>query len=77
MGCTAEAFDEAGERALMQRHRIEALVTKNSGGEAVYAKIAVARELGLPVVMIERPQENDVETAASVDAALDWISERL
>ena len=70
-------FDEAGERDLMQRHRIDALVTKNSGGEAVYAKIAVARALGLPVVMIERPQESDVETAASVDAALDWISERL
>ena len=70
-------FDKAGERDLMQRHRIDALVTKNSGGEAVYAKIAVARALGLPVVMIERPQESDVETAASVDAALDWISERL
>jgi precorrin-6A/cobalt-precorrin-6A reductase len=70
-------FEENGERALFLLHGIQALVTKNSGGEATYAKIAVARELGLPVVMIERPPHAEQETAGSVEAALEWISERL
>ena len=39
-------FDEAAERALMERERIEVVVTKNSGGHATYPKIAAARALG-------------------------------
>ncbi len=70
-------FEPNGERALFLLHGIQALVTKNSGGEATYAKIAVARELGLPVVMIERPAHEDGETAHSVDEALQWIEARL
>lgn len=70
-------FDESGERALMLLHRIQALVTKNSGGEATYAKIAVARKLGLPVVMIERPQSEAAETVGSVDEAMAWIDKEI
>jgi precorrin-6A/cobalt-precorrin-6A reductase len=70
-------FDEDGERALFLLHGIQAVVTKNSGGEATYAKIAVARELRLPVVMIERPPHRAGETAASVAEALAWIHARL
>jgi len=70
-------FEANGERALFALHGIQALVTKNSGGEATYAKIAVARELSLPVVMIERPAREAEETAATVDEALAWIERRL
>ncbi len=63
-------FEENGERALFLLHGIEGLVTKNSGGEATYAKIAVARELGLPVVMIERPAHEAGETVGTVEEAL-------
>ena len=70
-------FDEDGERALFLLHGIEALVTKNSGGEATYAKIAVARELGLPVVMIERPPHEAEETVGTLDEALAWIDANL
>jgi len=49
-------FDEASERALMLEERIDILITKNSGGEATYAKIAAARALRLPVVIIKPPQ---------------------
>jgi precorrin-6A/cobalt-precorrin-6A reductase len=70
-------FEEHGERALILLHGIQALVTKNSGGEATYPKIAVARALGLPVVMIDRPAQRDQETAASVEDALAWIEARL
>src|SRR3546814_5498235 len=54
--------EESGERALFLLHGIQAVVTKNSGGEATYAKIAVARSLDLPVVMIERPTHCAGET---------------
>ncbi|GAB4367351.1 MAG: cobalt-precorrin-6A reductase [Kiloniellaceae bacterium] len=70
-------FEANGERALFALHGIQALVTKNSGGEATYAKIAVARELGLPVIMIDRPPHEQAETAGSVDEALAWIEARL
>jgi precorrin-6A/cobalt-precorrin-6A reductase len=33
------------------------LVTKNSGGDAAFAKILAARQLGIPVVMVARPKE--------------------
>ena len=48
-------FTERDEIDLMTEHRIDVLVTKASGGEATYAKIAAARHLGLPVIMIKRP----------------------
>ncbi|MGF1592655.1 MAG: cobalt-precorrin-6A reductase [Kiloniellaceae bacterium] len=70
-------FEESGERALFLLHGIQALVTKNSGGEATYAKIAVARELGLPVVMIERPPHSEQETAGSIAEAIEWIDTQL
>ena len=66
-------FGEAEERTLMREHGVEAVVTKNSGGAATYGKIAAARTLGLPVVMVARPQKPDAPTVESVDAALAWM----
>jgi precorrin-6A/cobalt-precorrin-6A reductase len=66
-------FGEAGERALLEGEQIDIVVTKNSGGSATYAKIAVARALGLPVVVVARPEKPAVTEAESVAAALDWI----
>ncbi len=45
----------AGERDLIQRNRIDVLVTKNSGGDLVSAKLTAARELGVAVIMVDRP----------------------
>ena len=48
-------FDLPTERVLLAEHRIDALVSKNSGGALTVAKLDAAREAGIPVVMIERP----------------------
>ncbi len=70
-------FAEAAEVALMRGHRIEALIAKNSGGHSTYAKIAAARRLGLPVVMIRRPEAPAGEMVETVDQALAWIAARV
>ncbi|MEP3247395.1 MAG: cobalt-precorrin-6A reductase [Sneathiella sp.] len=44
------------ELALLAEHRIDVLVSKNSGGQATYPKIEAARKLDLPIIMIDRPQ---------------------
>lgn len=66
-------FSLAAERELMQRYQVQAIVSKNSGGAATYAKILAARELGLPVVMIQRPPTPTVRQAATVSVALQWL----
>lgn len=48
-------FNEDGERALLLDHKIEALVSKNSGGAATQAKLHAAQALSIPVIMIDRP----------------------
>lgn len=66
-------FTESGERALMIEHGIQLLVTKNSGGSATYAKIAAARGLKIPVILVRQPGKPDVTTARNADEAMDWL----
>jgi precorrin-6A/cobalt-precorrin-6A reductase len=61
-----------GERALVARHAIDLVVTKDSGGTHTEAKLDVARELGLPVILVRRPPRPAVTTVTSVEAALEW-----
>jgi precorrin-6A/cobalt-precorrin-6A reductase len=49
-------FDIDSERALFERHAVDVVVTKNSGGSATIAKLTLAREQGLPVFLLQRPQ---------------------
>jgi precorrin-6A/cobalt-precorrin-6A reductase len=67
-------FDAAADRALMEAHGIELVVSKNAGGGGAYAKIAAARALGLPVVMIDRPALPARTEAHGAGAVLDWIA---
>ena len=66
-------FDEAAERALLESERIELIVSKNSGGTATYPKIAAARALGIPVVMIARPFKAAGVPVADARGALAWL----
>ena len=43
------------ELEIMKEFSINKLITKNSGSNAVVEKIHAARELGIEVIMIERP----------------------
>jgi precorrin-6A/cobalt-precorrin-6A reductase len=68
-------FGAAEEEALMRRHGIDLLISKESGGESTYGKIAAARTLGIPVVMMRRPPPPDgVEIAETTDAAVARIA---
>lgn len=66
-------FDLPAERALLAEHRIDVVVSKNSGGALTVAKLDAAREAGLPVVMIERPPAGG-PTVSTVAEALARLS---
>ena len=63
-----------GELALLREHRIDALVTKNSGGEMTRAKLRAAADTGVAVVMVERPPlPEGVAAVATVPEATAWV----
>ncbi|GIF18227.1 precorrin-6A/cobalt-precorrin-6A reductase [Actinoplanes tereljensis] len=68
-------FTLDGERRLLDEHRIEVLVTKDSGGAA--AKLVAARERGIPVVLVDRPPAPGGEMATTMDAAVDWVTRKV
>ena len=64
------------EFALLTKHRIEALVTKNSGGEMTRAKLDAAAALDIAVVMVARPQlPGGLMVVGTVQDAADWVAE--
>ncbi len=67
-------FTEADDRALMQHHGIELVVSKNAGGTGARAKLDAARALGLPVLMIDRPILPQRTELSSVTQVLDWLA---
>ena len=66
-------FPVEAERRLLADHGIQAIVAKNSGGEATYGKIIAARELGIEVLLIRRPAKPDVPTATTVQAMVELV----
>ncbi|MFF0480359.1 cobalt-precorrin-6A reductase [Streptomyces sp. NPDC004435] len=70
-------FTLGGERELIARHRIDVLVTKDSGGAATAPKLSAAREAGIPVVVVRRPPVPEgVPTVATPEEAVAWVAER-
>ena len=70
-------FNLEQERKLLQDYQIEAIVSKNSGGSATYAKIVAARELGIPVVMVQRPARPEGEKVTGIKEAIAWLIAQL
>ncbi|MEO3978252.1 cobalt-precorrin-6A reductase [Streptomyces sp. CAU 1734] len=71
-------FTLAGERELLRRHRVDVVVTKDSGGAATAPKLTAAREAGLPVVVVRRPPApGGIPVVPDAGAAARWVRERL
>ncbi len=67
-------FSPADEQRLLARHRIDVLVTKDSGGDQTAAKLDAARSAGLPVVVVDRPVlPLGAEVVESVAEAWKWL----
>jgi precorrin-6A/cobalt-precorrin-6A reductase len=66
----------AGELALFERHALDLVVTKDSGGEHTVAKLDAARERGAPAIVVRRPaRAAEVPTVACVADALAWATQ--
>jgi precorrin-6A/cobalt-precorrin-6A reductase len=73
-------YDVTGERALLDEHGVQLLVSKDSGGAMTEAKLIAAREASVPVVMVDRPPmpgEGAVPVVADVPAAVAWLERSL
>jgi precorrin-6A/cobalt-precorrin-6A reductase len=66
-------YQREAERALMQRHRIDVLVTKNSGGSLTAGKLGAARDLGIPVVVVSRPAAAAAAAVTAIGEAVRWV----
>lgn len=67
-------FSRAGDTALMRDHGVQVVVAKNAGGSGARAKIDAARDLGLPVILIDRPALPARDEVDSLDAVRAWLA---
>lgn len=62
------------EFRILRTHDVDVLVTKDSGGSLTSAKLDAAADLGIPVVVIERPPPAPgVDVVGSVADAVTWV----
>jgi precorrin-6A/cobalt-precorrin-6A reductase len=66
-------FTLAGDLDLMRSRGIGWLVARNAGGSGARAKIDAARELGLPVIMIARPDLPERPRAEAIEDVVAWL----
>ena len=69
-------YRQENEVLLMLEYRLDALITKDSGGSHTAAKLDAAAELGIPVVVIERPQRPDTPATTNMAEVLEWCLRR-
>ncbi len=70
-------FSVDAETALLARHRIDLVVTKNSGGDTTAAKLEAARNLGVAVLVVDRPPSPEGPSATTVAGAVEWVRSSL
>lgn len=67
-------FSVEEEVSLFRKLNVDWLIVKNAGGEAPRTKLVAARQLGIPVGMIDRPTPPDAKRVATVAEALNWVA---
>ncbi len=65
------------ERRLIERHRINVLVAKMSGGAATEAKIIAAREAKIPILFLSRPPPEPGPRLERMEDILAWLDMRV
>jgi len=75
--CDRGPFTLNNERQILIHNNIDTIVSKNSGGDATKPKIIAARELGVKIVMVNRPAIPPGKQVPDVDAALAWLFNKL
>ena len=66
-------FTLTGDLDLLRSRKIEWIVARNAGGSGAFAKIEAARQLRLPVIMIERPVLPERRATESIDEVLTFL----
>jgi len=65
-------FTLGGELGVLDEHRIDVVVTRDSGGDQTAPKLDAARERGLPVVVVRRPPAASTGAVTTVAEAAAW-----
>lgn len=69
-------FTLDGELEMLRSRGIAWIVARNSGGDGARAKVDAARILGLPVIMISRPNLPERLRVESVTEVMQWLGHR-
>jgi len=69
-------FTLDGELEMLRTRGVMWIVARNSGGDGARAKIDAARTLGLPVIMIARPELPERQRVESVAEIMQWLGHR-
>jgi precorrin-6A/cobalt-precorrin-6A reductase len=69
-------FTLQSELEMLRSRGMAWIVARNSGGDGARAKIDAARALGLPVIMIARPQLPERLRVESVAEVMEWLGHR-
>ncbi|WP_425515252.1 cobalt-precorrin-6A reductase [Phyllobacterium endophyticum] len=65
------------EVAFLTGKRITHIICRNSGGSASYTKIKAARDLGVPIIMIDRPARREAHVLPDVESVLAFVDEAI
>ena len=66
-------FSVSDELKLFRELKVDWLIVKNAGGDRSRTKLDAARELGIPVLMINRPPQHEGTTVSTPEDAISWL----